>query len=222
MAFRFNRRIPMKKRFALYLAVVGLAAMVSLPNFFTGSAQGGGNPQVATISEAMLIPTSGVDVPWVTVLKNHIKTGSKKDLLIGASLQTGLHIDTTAGETSTAQADAFIGVRIKVDNVSAHPAFVVYEARVQKLEANFSDLNGTINEDTGFLEITDPEVLRLLLRYLGAHHFNFVVANLSAGDHTVEVQMVDTSVGACWQNRRLSASGASRSGGARHQLPGRD
>lgn len=155
----------------------------------------------ATVSTVTLIPTGGVDVPYQPVLQNTIKTGSKKDLLIGASLQTGLITDTTVkskgGDLSTAEAVGTIRVKVLVDGVQALPGEVVYDMRLQRLEGTFSGLNCTINGDTGLLECDDPEILRLLQETKGAHHFNFVAPNLAAGTHTVVVQVavdIDSSV----------------------------
>ncbi len=183
-----RRRMDLKK--ATY--VMGLVALF----VFTASVASAQNPSAkfaATVSEVTLIPTGGVDVPFTTVLSNYLKTGSKKDLLIGVSLQTGLITDTTVksknGELSTAQAVGKILVRVLVDGVPAHPAVVVYDMRLQRVEAQFSGLNCTISITTGLLTCTDPEVLRLLLETMAAHHFNFVAANLAAGDHIVVVEV---------------------------------
>jgi len=181
--------MQMKKRvLVVSVALLSLALMASV-----ASAQNPSAKFAATVSEAVLIPTGGADVPFTPVLVNHLKTGSKKDLLIGASLQTGLITDTTVkskgGDLSTAEAVAKIKVRVLVDGVAAHPAAVVYDARLQRLEAQFAGLNCTASLITGLVTCTDPEVLRLLLDTMGAHHFNFVAANLAAGDHTVVVEV---------------------------------
>lgn len=177
------------KKASVVMTLVALFVFVAS----VASAQNPSAKFAATVSEIALIETGGDDVSFRPVLVNHLKTGSKKDLLIGVSLQTGLITDTTVksknGELSTAEAVAKIRVKVLVDGVEAHPAEVVFDARLQRLEAEFSGLNCTISADTGLLTCTDPEVLRLLLDTMAAHHFNFVAANLAAGDHTVVVQV---------------------------------
>jgi hypothetical protein len=65
---------------------------------------------------------------------------------------------------------------------------VTYCDRLQRLEAKFAGLNCTANLDTGVVTCEDPEELRLLLETLNANAFNFLLANVKAGVHTIEVQ----------------------------------
>src|SRR5512139_2299485 len=121
------------------VVLVALLSVVLVAS--VASAQNPSAKFAATVSEVTLIDLQGADLAFTPVLVNHLKTGSKKDLLIGVSLQTGLITDTTVkskgGALSTAEAMAKIYVRVLVDNVLVHPAEVVYDARLQRLEAQF-------------------------------------------------------------------------------------
>ena len=137
---------------------------------------------------------------WTTVLQTTIKTPNKKDLLVGASFQTGLYTQTQVkgknGSTTTATANATLKVRLLVDGDIAYPGDVVYDARSQTLTATLGgviesckDLNGD-----GVIIVKDEcvvtdEMIELILSTMAAHHYNFVYANLTPGTHTVEVQV---------------------------------
>jgi hypothetical protein len=154
------------------------------------------------------------DTGWQSILTTHIKTPNGKELAIGASLQCGLITDTTVrsrnGSLDTAAGQARIKVRIKITRPDGKivyaepdngadlpgdllggvepPSGVTYCDRFQKLEARFSGLNCTADLTTGVVTCLDPEELRLLLKTMDAHHFNFLYANATPGVHTVEVQ----------------------------------
>jgi hypothetical protein len=133
----------------------------------------------------------------------NIKTpGSKTDLLIGVSIETGIVTDTVVkgknGGGGTAQASGEIRVSLEIDSgaVDVYPPAVTFDARTQRLSAV---LGGVIEECTctvvdGVCTIdvsedctVTPEEIGLLLDTVGAHHFNFVALNVGPGDHTIDV-----------------------------------
>ncbi len=133
-----------------------------------------------------------------TIMKGQIHTGSPKDLLIGVSLETSLLTETlvksSGGTKDTSTATAGIEVKVLVDGVPAAPGVVIFDKRTQQLSATLggyytgcTDLNGD-----GIIDVTTEcqlaqEEIDLLLDTTAAHHFNFIQANLGAGDHTVIV-----------------------------------
>src|SRR5688572_2593756 len=158
------------------------------------------------------------DTGWRTILTTHIKTPNAKELAIGVSLQCGIVTDTTVrskgGDLDSAAAQGRIKVQVKITQpngvvVYAQPdqgadlsgvllgadTGVTYCDRYQKLEAKFAGLNcvaeqGDADGDgiSGEVTCATPEELRLILKTLNAHHFNFLHANAIPGVQKVEVQ----------------------------------
>jgi hypothetical protein len=132
------------------------------------------------------------------ILTAKIHTGSQKDLLIGVSLETGLYTDTlvksSGGVKDTSNATAGIQIKVLVNGVEAAPGVVIFDKRSQTLSATLGGYFGNCVDDNGD-GITDifsecdllPEEIQLILDTMAAHHFNFVYANLPAGDHTITV-----------------------------------
>lgn len=154
------------------------------------------------------------DTGFHTILETTIKTAEKKYLGLDMALQCSLLTDTTVrgkdGELDGANAEAGIRVRIKAtdsagdvyyaypsDDASPYlqeePEGVTYCYRFQQIEAKFGGLNCTADMDPyndivdGTVTCADPEHLRLLLRTLSAHAFNFVMP-VGAEVYTIEVQ----------------------------------
>lgn len=157
------------------------------------------------------------DTGWQDVLTTYIKTPNAKELAIGASLQCGLVTDTTVrsknGDLDAAAGRAKIAVRVAIfppgvtEPIFAAPSNggdlptvpgelpinlntegVTYCDRYQMLAAKFAGLNCTADLTTGVVTCADPEELRLLMKTLDAHHFNFLYANATPGVHKVVVQ----------------------------------
>lgn len=159
-------------------------------------AQVPGSKASANVSSVALLtgPTHSFD----PILKTQLHTGSQQDLLIGVSLETALYTDTLVtsknGTKDTSNATAGIQIKVLVDGAQAAPGVVTYDRRSQTLSAtlggyfaNCVDANGD-----GIIDVTTecsllPEEIQLILDTMAAHHFNFIIANLPAGDHTIEV-----------------------------------
>ncbi len=140
---------------------------------------------------------------WETVLTTTIKTPSKKDLLIGASFETGLYTKTQVkgkhGEPDTAKASAGLYVRLLIDGEEnyAYPHWVIYDKRFQELSATLGGVieSCTDPENDGVISVGDDcvvtdESIELMLETMAAHHYNFVVPNMASGTHTVAVQVM--------------------------------
>ena len=152
---------------------------------------------------------------WVTLFTQKIKTPQDKDLFINVSLECGLTTDTTVMSKklarAIAEAEAVVEVRVVVDDVAVPvngigDTDITFARRNQKLIAEFAgDIsecmsivvndNGTPdNLEDDFSEIVidwacvDPEMLQLILDTMQANSFNFIVPDLDAMLHTVEVQ----------------------------------
>ena len=180
------------RKLALALTGVAVAALLA------GTAWAGPSSKFAAqLSTVTLIPEGAAAV--VDVLTATIKTPNKHDLLIGVSLETGLFTRTKVsgknggGGSSTAQAG--VVVHVTVDGVEAEPGVVVFDDRIQKLNAvlggviaSCEDLDGDGVIDVATeCDVTDEEI-ELMLRTMGAHHFNFVAPDLLPGDHVVVVE----------------------------------
>ena len=153
----------------------------------------------ANVSSVALMQATTETHSWDPVLSSTIKTANQKDLLIGVSLETGLYTQTlvksSGGTKDTSNATAGIQIRVLVDGVQAAPGEVTYDKRSQTLSATLGGYFANCTDENGD-GITDvltecdllPEEIELILNTMAAHHFNFILANLAPGDHTIVVQ----------------------------------
>jgi len=154
---------------------------------------------------------------WTTILTQNIKTPNQKDLIIDVSLETGLYTRTLVRSKRTKEGDpnwdtstahAKVMVRVGVDgnykdgalNVEqpgvAFPRAVTFNEREQTLSAKFMGIfTGEcleVNQTTGNVTINytclEPEELDLILDTMSANSFNFVVADLTPGNHNITVE----------------------------------
>ena len=140
---------------------------------------------------------------WTTILSNTIKTANQKDLFIDVSLETGLYTNTKVrsnGNKDTSEAGATIKVRVLVDNEEAYPGEVVFDQRTQTLSATLGGIleNCTDSNGDGDIDLNDctlaPEEIELILNTMAAHSFNFIMDDVSSGEHAIEVQaMIGTT-----------------------------
>lgn len=149
------------------------------------------------------------------ILQTAIHSAQKKDLLIGVSLRSGLYTDTTVkeknGSAEKAGAEAGVLVWIEIDGAAVHPSQVVFNHRIQELNATLGGVikSCTVNlvdytGDDGVGDIPDgipdygefnviedcyvtDEEIGLILNTTSANHFNFVAPNMGSGSHTVKV-----------------------------------
>jgi hypothetical protein len=137
--------------------------------------------------------------PWINILNNSLKTPNQKDLFITTSLEVGLLTDTLVksknGVSDTSTSTAGVEVQVLVDGVAALPGKVVFGRRTQTLTAVFQGLiDGclTLNTNTGSIVLDTncvaPESLQLVLDTMNANSFNFVIADLPAGVHSIQAQ----------------------------------
>ena len=163
------------------------------------------------------IPEEPYNGSWTTILTQNIKTPNQKDLIIDVSLETGLYTRTlvkskrksaTDPDWDTSTAHANVMVRVGIDgeyaegalNVQqpgvAFPRAVTFNEREQTLSAKFMGIfTGEcleVNQTTGNVTINytclEPEELDLILNTLSANAFNFVVADLTPGNHVITVE----------------------------------
>jgi hypothetical protein len=168
---------------------------------------------------ALLTTDAAVDQTedgWSTILSSSLKTASYKDLTVGVSVEAGLFTSTLVrsknGTSDTSTAEAAVAVRVLIDGREAFPGEVVFARRSQALMAKFGGIieSCTDADDDGTITVADEclvtdEELSLMLGTMGAHTFNFVLADLTAGSHRIEVQArIDTN--ATWQAGSAEAS----------------
>ncbi len=142
------------------------------------------------------------------VLSSVIKTPNQKDLLIGVSLETALYtltqVKSKLGTLDSSNATAGIKIKVVIDEgtpyeQTAKPGVVTFDERSQTLSAELGGVieSCTVSVDpatgTGTIVIGEDcvvtdEMIELILKTMSAHHFNFIVANLAPGDHTVAVK----------------------------------
>ena len=174
-----------------------MAFALTLTLGFGSALAGPSSKFAAQVSSVALVPETA-NLAWAKVLETTIKTPNKKDLLIGASFETGLYTKTlvksSGGTLDTSSATAGIKIKVLIDGVEARPGEVIYDKRAQTLSAKLGGILETCSDTNGdgiiaiLTECTfSDEEIELILDTMAAHHFNFVAANLGPGVHTVEV-----------------------------------
>jgi hypothetical protein len=175
-------------------------------------------PPSGNTSENMTgnIPETPYNGSWTPILTQNIKTPNQKDLIIDVSLETGLYTRTlvkskrksaTDPDWDTSTAHAKVMVRVGVDGEYAtvdpgveqeagvaFPRAVTFNEREQTLSAKFMGIfTGEcleVDNDTVTINYTclEPEELDLILNTMSANAFNFVVADLTPGNHNITVE----------------------------------
>lgn len=173
-----------------------------------------GHAGAATFSGAV---NGGIDLSIVTtngpagtnakVLETILKVpGSKKDLLIGVSIESGVLTQTQvkgkAGSTTWASASGSVDIKVLIDGEEVAPGVVTFNHRAQTLEATLggvidscTDANGDGVIDVDLECTVTDEMIGLLLDTTSANHFNFIAPNVGPGDHIIEV-VADVSAAA--------------------------
>jgi hypothetical protein len=201
------------KKLLIFAVVFALAIPVAFGNSFAASAKA-----TAAVDELVslnvVLSTGGlVEGPWTTILTQEIKTANMKDLFIDVSLETGLYTDTLVRSKGDVldESTSISAIRVRVvidpssigdgadgdyalpdngyDTTGGAGMGVTFNRRLQTLSAK---LQGILTCPAGVAIpsgcTTTDEEIRLLLDTLSANSFNFVAADLSSGEHVVEVQ----------------------------------
>lgn len=144
-----------------------------------------------------------------------IHTASQKDLFVDVSLECGLTTNTKvmskALARTIAEAEAYVKVWVEVDpdydangpiantGIVAEPGVVTFARRYQGLIAEFAGsfvTDGPVEEclvtdEKNITTISEDclaeEMVALIIDTMTANSFNFVIGNLTAGDHDVVV-----------------------------------
>jgi len=157
------------------------------------------------------------------LLSASIKTSEQKDVVAAVSLECGAYTRTKVkgqkGETDSATAQSKVQVAVIIDKGTdaermAAPGWVTFCEREQTLNATLGgvlescdvtlvDTDGDGIPDSASFTKDDctfsDEEIELILRTMGAHHFNFILTNLGASGvagHTVDVEAQVTTNGA--------------------------
>ncbi len=181
----------------LALPVLGLAGI--LLSAAIGYAQSGTPSSKATAKVSYLTLIKSTDSQdWTTILSNTLKTPNQKDLFISVSLECGLYTQTLAsskgGAKDTSTARAVIQIRVLIDGVAAAPEGVTFASRNQTLSATLEGMiGGALTTDLLGNVIIDetlvtPEQIELIVETTNANAYNFVLADLGTGVHTIQVQ----------------------------------
>lgn len=179
--------------------VFGLAAVLAIVLVSGLVYAQGGQPSAkatAKVGDIAIMNSDGME--WDTILSNTLKTPNQKDLFIDVSLECGLYTKTkvkgSGGQEDKATAEAGVYVQVLVDGEPAHPGEVVFCRRTQELTALFGGIMESCTDEDGDGVITydecewTDEELELVLDTMNANAFNFIMDDLTAGEHTVDVQ----------------------------------
>ena len=188
----------MKKLVGIAFIAV-LTVCLAFPNAFAANAKYSAQVSGDLATAWWGAELSGVDTS--TIFLQNIKTASQKDLLVTVSLECGLATNTSVVskklDRAMASAMASIEVEVLVDGKQALPGKVTFAKRTQELIAEFAgDIYDCFYTDevTGALMMNtsdsciQEEGVQLILDTMAAHSFQFVVADLAAGEHVVEVK----------------------------------
>lgn len=174
-----------------------LVAVVAV-TLMAGSAWAASSKFAAHVTGVLISNGAGGVIP----LDIPIKTANKSDLLVGVSLQSSVLTETKTkgrnGDTNLSVAEGMVRVCLSVSGVDAvdiSPNCVTFEMRRQTLETKLSGVLDCPGDD--FCTIVDDEEVNLLLETMSANHFNFVVRNVSSGDHTVTATITATTDTSC-------------------------
>lgn len=193
------------------LCVVCLAVVMAVAFSFTAVNAAPSAKATAQLGDLSVVEVSGSGGPgttnvgntaWVTLFEQDIKTPTGKDLFINVSLECGLTTDTTVMSKKLARAiadaEAIVEVRVRVDDVAVPvnenaDTDITFARRHQTLIAQFAgDISGCMEIVDGVIvidwECVDPEMLQLILDTMQANSFNFIVPDLKAGLHTVQIE----------------------------------
>jgi len=180
----------MKKLIALGLAIVlllslGVGGVFAADQNYNASAKA--TAQIAELHVISQTTGDSDNMDWVLILDQTIKTANDKDLFIDASLLSALYTKTNVKSKDrvkdTSSALAVVWLKVEVDGEPAFPGAIVYNARYQELSAT---LQGII-VSTDPIVTGPPEEIELIIATMSANSFNFIVPDLDAGMHTVEV-----------------------------------
>lgn len=191
----------MRKLISLTLLVIMLASVA-----FSGAAAQSTQPSSKVTAQvgniAILKNTS---MGWKTILSNDLKTANQKDLFVDVSLECGLMTQTkvsSKGTADTSTAEAGVVVRVLVDGNPMLPGEVTFCRRTQELTALFGGIMQSCTDKNGDGVITNDEciwtdeTLDLVLDTMNANSFNFILGDLTADTHKIEVQAKINSVAA--------------------------
>lgn len=197
-----------KKKLVLTAAMV--LAMSSTATFAAPSAKFAAvYSDSPALSSVAVITDSSVDKVVDMTTTGHtlasIKVPQQKELLVGVSAEIGLLTDTSVkgknGGTARAIADSEAYVDIiavpsgeygSVAGIVAKPGRVILSKRVQELSATLAGVIQTCTDDNldGEIDIVDDctvtdEEIGLLQNTTAAHHFNFVLPDMEAGEYDI-------------------------------------
>lgn len=186
----------MKMMFKPLVIAMMLSGLAAGSVFAMPSAKTAGDVADYSVAGAATLALADAE-GFTRVLATQIKTAEKKDMIVGVSFETGMTTDTLVkskgGASDSSNAWGKIEMRVMVDGVPAQPGIVTYDMRDQTLTASLggvldcSDIDGDGIVSFDECTLTDEQI-QLILKTMAAHHFNFLVKDLTSGVHTIEAQ----------------------------------
>ena len=195
------------------LSIVCLAVVMAVV-FGYGSALA--DPSSKFTAQCGEIDTAPWGSGYNMVFEQKIKTPSQKDLSIVYSMECGLTTDTMvmskalARALATAEASVKVLVLVDYDGITpieiledpldpdsmmiinpaisiAMPGEITYARREQTLIAEFAGGTCTADATTGVVTCEDDEMLQLIIDTMTANSFSFIVPDLVADTHCIQV-----------------------------------
>lgn len=188
----------MRKLFSTLLAVLCCSAIAYAQSAEKAAAA---NASTVIISTHSVPPNpNGVTFvsPWITLLSTQIMPPGGKDLFIGFSAQTTLLDISGQGGSATPSSFTFtqelneIQARVLVDGVTAAPGAVVYDGLIRTLSAALANPITSCHEvaETGVVTCTfGSDFLGQLIETTGVRSFNFIMRDVSPGNHVILAQV---------------------------------
>ncbi len=192
-----------------------MAAAAAIAALLAGPAVAGGATKNAIGIKGVSVLSLANDYQDDVMPRATIMTSEQKDLITGVSLECGLFTRTKvkgqkgSADSSTAHSKVEIAVIIDAGTAAermAAPGWVTFCERQQTLSSvlggvlesctvALSDDDGDGVPDSGSFtkndcEFSDEEI-ELILKTMGAHHFNFILTDLGAtgaAGHTIDVR----------------------------------
>lgn len=185
-----------------------LTAAVAASVLLSASAMAAPSAKFAATYDTTVLTSTAIaggvnEPPIIEVELATIKVPQGKELVVGVSTQTAIFTETEVkgkkGGGGSATATGSVLGTVYACNVvtevceEAKPGQIIFDGRVQILSATLGGVldtcadtvvvDGQIDVDT---ECTaDPEAIGLLLQTAGAHHYNFLLPNLDAGEYAI-------------------------------------
>lgn len=179
------------KRLSLFISAILAAGL-----FWSGHASAQSAKATVAVGNVNII--NGSSAGYSTIMSSYIRTSSQKDLIVDVALECGLltrtKVSSKQGITDTSSASASVQVRVLIDGKAAKPGEVIFCKRTQELSATLGGIMDECQDSNGDGIISSTECtwtaeeIELVQDTMNANSFNFILDNLSSGNHRIDIQ----------------------------------